>query len=108
MRGGGVSTPLTIPPAPDTSLPPITASGGTLATQLGGLNDNPITGIPIPPYDEDRMGFSGNWDGAGVGEMFPRRFSVRSIDIPAEYRDERLGETAATYSINIPQDELEL
>lgn len=108
MRGGGINTPLVIPPAPDTSLPPITASGGTLATQLGGLNSNPITGMPIPPYDEDRMGFSGNWGGGGIGEVFPRRFSARSIDIAPEYRDELKAEAVASYSIGIPQDQLEL
>lgn len=108
-RGGGVGDPLTVPARPDTSLPPITG-GSILATQLGGRFNNPITGAPIPPYDDTRLGFSGNWDVGDdlTAEQFPRRFDVEAVEIPEIYRDEKTGDVTAHYRVAIPNDLLEL
>lgn len=108
-RGGGVGDALTPPARPDTSLPPITGAA-ILTTQLGGRLNNPITGAAIPPYDDTRLGFSGNWDVADdlTAEQFPRRFKVESAEIPEIYRDERTGQVTAQYRVAIPNDLLEL
>lgn len=108
-RGGGAGDPLTVPARPDTSLAPITGSP-ILTTQLGGRLNDPITGAPIPPYDDTRLGFSGNWDVADdlTAEQFPRRFEVEAVEIPEIYRDERTGEVTAYYRVAIPNDLLEL
>lgn len=109
-RGGGVGDPLNVPPRPDTSLPDIGGSDPTLPTQLGGRLNDPITGAPIPPYDDERLGFSGNWDAKDdlTAEDFPRRFKVEAVEIPEIYRDERTGELTAHYRVAIPNDLLEL
>lgn len=108
-QGGGVGDPLTAPARPDTSLPPITGTA-VLTTQLGGRLNNPITGAPIPPYDDTRLGFSGNWDVKDylTAPDFPRRFKVEAVEIPEIYRDERTGEVTAHYRVAIPNDILEL
>ncbi|MFV3388405.1 hypothetical protein ACNFCJ_23865, partial [Pseudomonas sp. NY15364] len=108
-RGGGVGDPLTVPARPDTSLPPITGTA-VLTTQLGGRLNNPYTGAPIPPYDDTRLGFSGNWDVTDdlTAPDFPRRFDVEAVEIPEIYRDERAGEVTAHYRVAIPNDLLEL
>ncbi|WP_417312259.1 hypothetical protein [Ectopseudomonas khazarica] len=108
-RGGGAGDALVTPARPETSLPPITGSA-ILATQLGGRLNDPITGLPIPPYDDTRLGFSGNWDAADdlTAEKFPRRFKVESAEIPETYRDERTGEVSVHYRVAIPNDLLEL
>lgn len=110
MRGGGTSTPLSIPAAPDTSLAPLQSDLGQLSTQLGGRLKHPVTGVTIQPYDDDLDGFSGNWDARDdlTAEQFPRNFVIDSIEIPAEYTDERIGEAAATYTVGIPNDLMEL
>lgn len=108
-RGGGEGDALTTPARPDTSLPPITGSP-ILSTQLGGRLNNPITGASIPPYDDSRLGFSGNWTVADdlTAEQFPRRFEVEAVEIPEIYRDEMTGEVTAHYRVAIPNDLLEL
>lgn len=108
-RGGGEGDALTTPARPDTSLPPITGSP-ILSTQLGGRLNDPITGAAIPPYDDTRLGFSGNWDVADdlTAEQFPRRFEVEAVEIPEIYRDEMTGEITAHYRVAIPNDLLEL
>ncbi|MBN7822686.1 hypothetical protein, partial [Bowmanella yangjiangensis] len=108
-RGGGDGDALVTPARPDTSLPPITGAA-ILATQLGGRLNDPITGVPIPPYDDTRLGFSGNWDVADdlTAEQFPRRFKVESTEISETYRDERIGEASVHYRVAIPTDLLEL
>lgn len=110
MRGGGEDDPLTVPAAPDTTLPPIPASGGTLPTQLGGRLNNPISGASVPAYDDERLGFAGNWTAKDdlTAEDFPRRFKVRSVEIDALYRDELQRDVSATYRVAIPNDQLEL
>lgn len=108
-RGGGVGDPLTVPARPDTSLEPV-SGGSLLVTQLGGRLNDPYTGLPIAPYDDTRLGFSGNWDAKDdlTAEDFPRRFDVEAVEIPEIYRDERTGEVTAHYRVAIPNDLLEL
>lgn len=110
MRGGGVSDPLTVPAAPDTSLPPLTGNGGSLPTQLGGRQYDPYTGFRIGPYNENLMGFSGNYsvNDNEPAEHYPRRFDIEAREIPAEYRDERTATAEASYRVGIPNDLLEL
>lgn len=111
MRGGGASDVLSIPASPDTSLPPFGSSmTPLLGTQLGGRQVDPFTGFSIGPYDEDRMGFAGNYDANDnmPAEIYPRRFDIESREIAAEYRDERAGTTEALYRVGIPNDLLEL
>ncbi|MCY1275483.1 hypothetical protein D9M68_254080 [compost metagenome] len=109
-RGGGENDPLVVPAAPDTDLPPLDDSSETLQTQLGGRLNNPVTGNPIPPYDEELPGFSGNWDAKDdlTAEEFPRQLRLESLEIGAEYTDEATGEVATTYRVGIPNDQLEL
>lgn len=108
-RGGGVGDPLTAPARPDTSLEPV-SGGSLLVTQLGGRLNDPYTGLSIPPYDDTRLGFSGNWDAKDdlTADDFPRRFDVEAVEIPEIYRDERTGEVTAHYRVAIPNDLLEL
>jgi hypothetical protein len=110
MRGGGASDPLAVPDAPATGLASLSPGDSVLPTQLGGRLNHPITGEPIPPYDEELAGFSGNWDANDdpVADEFPREFVLDAVEIPAEYTDERIGETAAAYAVGIPNDLLEL
>lgn len=111
MRGGGVSDPLDVPASPDTSLPPFTSSAQLLlGTQLGGRQVDPYTGFPIGPYDDDRPGFSGNYDTNDnmPAEFYPRRFDINAREIGAEYRDERTASAEAFYRVGIPNDLLEL
>lgn len=109
-RGGGVSDALAVPAAPSTAMEPLPAAPDALPTQLGGRFNNPITGLPIPAYDEDRLGFSGNWDVADdlTAEQFPREFKVEAVEIPDTYRDEKTAERTVTYRVGIPNDLLEL
>ena len=110
MRGGGVSDPLVVPAAPDTSLPPLVGGAGFLPTQLGGRQFDPYTGFSIPPYDEERMGFAGNYSDNDnePAEYYPRRFDIEAREIPAQYRDERTANVGASYRVGIPNDLLEL
>ncbi|TLX54880.1 hypothetical protein DN824_20485 [Stutzerimonas nosocomialis] len=110
MQGGGSSDALTLPARPDTSLPTLTGGRTGLPTQLGGRLNDPETGLPIPPYDDTRPGFSGNYDLKDdlTAEDFPRRFKVPVRDIPAEYRDERTATAERTFMVGIPNDLLEL
>lgn len=110
MRGGGVSDPILVPGAPDTSLPPLSGGDGALPTQLGGRQIDPYTGLTIPPFDETRTGFAGNYsvNDNEPAEIYPRRFDVEARDIPAEYRDEQAVTAEATYLVGIPNDLLEL
>ncbi|CAM4003973.1 hypothetical protein [Ectopseudomonas alcaliphila] len=109
-RGGGVSDALTTPARPDTSLAPLPIGGGGVPTQLGGRLNDPISGAPIEPYNDNRLGFSGNWDVADdlTAPKFPRRFDVEASEIPEIYRDERTGAVTVHYRVGIPNDLLEL
>lgn len=105
MRGGGdVADPLDPPPFPvdPQPEPPGVTPSMSLPTQLGGRDDS-------GEYDEDKDGFSGNYDNFDATyERFPRRFSVTAPEIPAEERDERIQQVGQTYRVSIPNDLLEL
>lgn len=109
-RGGGVSDALAVPAAPSTAMDALPSTAPALSTQLGGRLNHPVTGAPIPAYDEDELGFSGNWDlvDSTAAEQFPREFTVESIEIPDEYRDEKTAARTVTYRVGIPNDLLEL
>ena len=108
-RGGGTGDAITLPGRPATSLP---QPGGsvTVSTQLGGRLVDPFTGFTIAPYDDARLGFSGNYDVADdlTAERFPRRFDVEAPELDEIYRDERVGTRDAHYRVAIPNDLLEL
>lgn len=105
MRGGGTSDPLTIPPRLGSS-PTDPGEGASIAlpTQIGGRSTDPV-------YDEDKLGFSGNWSVADNNEgqeAFPRRFDLESPEIPEADRDETARTGATLYRVGIPNDLLEL
>lgn len=110
MRGGGEGDPLVVPLAPATSLPALEVTTTVLPTQLGGRLNHPISHEPIPPFDEDMLGFAGNWDAKDdtTAEDFERRFKLSSLELDEAYRDEATGTTVATYRVAIPNDPLEL
>ncbi|RYJ63251.1 hypothetical protein [Pseudomonas songnenensis] len=105
MRGGGTSDPLTIPPRLGSS-PTDPGEGASIAlpTQIGGRSTDPV-------YDEDKLGFAGNWSVADNNEgqeAFPRRFDLESPEIPEADRDEFAPTGAELYRVGIPNDLLEL
>jgi hypothetical protein len=110
MRGAGASDPLVVPAPMDLSLPNLSGSHPGLPTQLGGRLVDPVTGFAVPPYDDDRLGFSGNYDAKDdfTAEDYPRRFKLQAREIPEEYRDERTGEADVTYQVGVPADQLEM
>lgn len=105
MRGGGeVSDPLVLPPL---STAPAEAGGGvslggSLPTQLGGK-------LSSPPFDDEKLGFRGNYKETDSGaEMYPRDVKLAAREIAAAKRDEHVAEASATYRVAIPDDLLEL
>ncbi|OEO24069.1 hypothetical protein AX279_19760 [Pseudomonas sp. J237] len=107
MRGGGdVTDPLILPPYSTEPQPdPDGASPypGGLPNQIGGKGG-------VPPYDEERYGFSGNYSVSDIADpvKYPRRFKSPSPEIGEELRDELEVPIAATYRVAIPNDLLEL
>jgi hypothetical protein len=101
MQGAGVSDPLTLPAAPDTSLPPMQGGAPLLGTHIGGRPS-------APPYDENWMGFTGNYSFTTSDNTYPRQFKAQARDIPADYRDERTATAERSYRVGIPNDLLEL
>lgn len=102
MRGGGTSDPLIMPARLGaTPIDPGEGASIALPTQIGGRLED-------PPYDETKLGFSGNWSGGGLGEQYPRRFDLEAPEIPDTVRDE-LPLTAATlFRVGVPNDLLEM
>ncbi|MNZ22483.1 hypothetical protein D3C78_395750 [compost metagenome] len=103
MRGGGESDPLVVP---DRTAGSGGGGGGIapasdLPTQLGGR-------FTSPTYDDDLLGFAGNYSDVQVSELFPRRLDVLADEIPAEDRDEYTATREQTYRVAIPNDLLEL
>lgn len=100
--GGDVTDPLDVPPAPAS-----TPAGDVpvliqLPTQLSGHVDS-------LPYDEDLLGFSGNYENYNSEqEEFERRFDLEAPEQPADHRDEYEVEQAQTYRVAIRNDLLEL
>lgn len=109
MRGGGSSSPLSVPARPDTSLP-LPSGGKPAGTQLGGRLTDPVTGFPIGPHDPDRMGFSGNFSVADdlTATRYPYQFALEALEIPESYRDEAASTVEAAYTVGIPNDLLEM
>lgn len=109
MRGGGtVSDPLNAP----AFIPYSPAPGDPgevdkiLPTQLGGRNTSPT-------YDEDRLGFAGNYTNNDLDinpdlELFPRRLDLEAVEIDEALRDEKAIEIPLTYRVAVPNDWLEL
>ena len=105
MRGGGVNDPLSLPPRLG-AIPVDPGESGTiqLPTQIGGRSTD-------PEYDEDKLGFAGNWSVADNNEgqePFPRRFDLEAPEIPETDRDEYAPTAERLYRVGIPNDLLEL
>lgn len=106
-QGGSSETdPLTPPATPDSTPPGEPWPPIELPTQLGGRNESPI-------YDEHLDGFSGNYDENDLDinpalELFPRKFWLNVVEIPAEHMDEFPVEVGKTYRVSVPTDHLEL
>lgn len=105
MRGGGeVSDPLVLP---SISTAPVGSGGGdgiggSLPTQFGGR-------LSSPPFDDEKLGFRGNYKDAESGaEMYPRDVKLAAREIPAAKRDEHVAEASTTYRVAIPNDILDL
>ncbi|MVW75397.1 hypothetical protein [Pseudomonas xionganensis] len=103
MRGGGAVNDALVPPASVDEPQPPGISPTSLPTQLGGRSG-------VPEYDEDLPGFAGNYGSSDIADpiRYPRRFKLTVDEIPAEQRDELPVPIAATYSVAIPNDLLEL
>lgn len=82
----------------------------SLTNQLGGADATESTGrLTSPPYDENAMGFAGNFTLTDPsGEIYPRRFMVRGEEIESAVRDPLSGEALATYDVSIPNETLEI
>ncbi len=102
MRGGGSSDPLTLPARLGIGVvgTPDSGDGLLLPTQLSGYL--------LPPYDPTMLGFSGNNDGGGAEEIFPRNFDAPHDEIPASERDENKLSADRLYRVGIPNNTLEL
>jgi len=102
MRGGGTSDPLTLPARLGT------VAVGTPDSGDGLLLPTQLSGFLLPPYDETLPGFSGNNDGGGAEETFPRRLDAPVDEIPATERDENKLTAERLYRVGIPNNTLEL
>ena len=101
MRGGGsVTDPLTPPASVDEPQPDPVFDSTSLPTQLGNRPDS-------PPYDDELLGFAGNYS-FGSGEQYPRRFEIEASEIAEDLRDERVVPIERVYRVAIPNDLLEL
>lgn len=105
MRGGGSSVPLTVPPRLGAAaVDPGEGPTDSLPSQIGGRSDS-------PPYDEERDGFSGNYDyiDNDVGqEEYPRRITATAPEISEGLRDELVLTSQILYPVGIPNNLLEL
>ncbi|UVO19598.1 hypothetical protein [Stutzerimonas stutzeri] len=102
MRGGGTSDPIVMPGRIGaTPIDPGEGASIVLPTQIGGR-------LADPPYDEEKLGFSGNWSGGGLGEQYPRRFALEAPEIPAADRDELALASTTLFRVGIPNDLLEM
>ncbi|MFG5863631.1 hypothetical protein [Metapseudomonas sp. CR1201] len=101
-QGGGTEVDPLLPPA----IPPSTPPGSPpsliiLPSQFSGHLDS-------PPYDEELLGFSGNYANYNSSQdPFEVRFNLMSPEIPAEHRDEYAVTQAAAYRVAIPEDLVE-
>lgn len=100
--GGDVTDPLTVPGAPASTPAGEVPVQIILPTQLSGHVDS-------PPYDEEMLGFSGNYTNYNSTQpRFDRRFDIEAPEQPADHRDEYAVEQVQTYRVAVPTDLLEL
>lgn len=100
--GGEVSDPLTVPPIPASTPAGAVPTLIQLPSQFSGHVDS-------PPYDEDLLGFAGNYTNYNsTQERFERRFDIEAPEIPADHRDEYEVPQVQTYRVVVPTDLLEL
>lgn len=100
--GGEVSDPLTVPPIPASTPAGEAPTLIQLPSQFSGHVDS-------PPYDEDLLGFAGNYTNYNsTQERFERRFDIEAPEIPADHRDEYEVPQVQTYRVVVPTDLLEL
>lgn len=100
--GGEVSDPLTVPPIPASTPAGAVPELIQLPSQFSGHVDS-------PPYDEDLLGFAGNYTNYNsTQERFERRFDIEAPEIPADHRDEYEVPQVQTYRVVVPTDLLEL
>ncbi|MDH1104839.1 hypothetical protein N5C55_02965 [Pseudomonas otitidis] len=100
--GGEVSDPLTVPPIPASTPAGEAPALIQLPSQFSGHVDS-------PPYDEDLLGFAGNYTNYNsTQERFERRFDIEAPEIPADHRDEYEVPQVQTYRVVVPTDLLEL
>jgi hypothetical protein len=97
--GSQSDTPFTVPPIPGDSVNP-----GTGEIVLG----NHYGEDPEGPGGDTWTGRVGNKIVSGVRTQFAEQFIVRTPDIPAAVRDEKIKASAANYDISIPNDLLEV
>lgn len=102
---GAVDDALAIPDAPvfvDDAAP---VFDGVLPTQLGRREASPA-------YNEELPGFAGNYSVADGNPdevpEYPRRMTVDTPEISAQWRDEISAQTTVTYRVAPPVDQLEI
>lgn len=102
-QGGGTDNdPLTVPSAPASTPAGEVPLLIQLPSQFSGHVDS-------PPYDEDLLGFSGNYSNYNSEQdRFERRFDIEAPEQPADHRDEYEVEQVQTYRVAVPNDILEL
>lgn len=99
--GGSESDPLEPPPAPASTPPGAVPELIILPSQFSGHLDS-------PEYDEELLGFSGNYANYNSSqEPFEVRFDLDAPEIPAEHRDEYAVTQATTYRVPVPDDLVE-
>ena len=101
--GGGVQDAYVMPEPPDTAISGDVPVLIELPNQFHGH-------LPSIPYDENKLGFSGNYDNNNdpTTDNFPRQFKLEAPEVPAAHRDEITGDVVVTLRIAIPDDPLEL
>lgn len=105
MRGGGESSPLTVPSRPGAGgISEHTAGNMNLPSQFGGRFTSPAE------YDEELDGFSGMY--AAVQDQslphFPRRLAVTAAEYGEALTDGLETDRQADYQVGVPDDLLEL
>ncbi|MNF53004.1 hypothetical protein D3C84_343690 [compost metagenome] len=101
-QGGGTTADALVPPAVPASTPPGDVPELIiLPSQFSGHLDSPA-------YDEELLGFSGNYASYNSSQdPFEVRFDLDAPEIPAEHRDEYAVTQATTYRVPVPDDLVE-
>ncbi|MGF6694752.1 hypothetical protein M2318_004841 [Metapseudomonas resinovorans] len=99
--GGDVADPLVPPAAPASTPPGDTPALIILPSQFSGHLDSPA-------YDEELLGFSGNYANYNSSQdRFEVRLDLDAPEIPAEHRDEYAVTQQTTYRVPVPDDLVE-